>query len=108
MATLRLLQFYNGTPAGTGVTNVYTVPSGHRGVLQSASVKNSSTTGTTTGYIYINGVSVWTFAFGTRDSATGHNDWLPYIVVNEGDVLAVRSPSAGFLNFILSGKLYYI
>lgn len=108
MATLRATQFAAGAITGTAVTNIYTVPAGHKIILKSISVLNAGGVATN---INVRKSAFGSFrnyalaAFGAAGCSVTDHTW---IVFEAGDVIQINSNVNVTYTYVICGSLMVI
>lgn len=86
------------------ISDVYTVPVGHRIILKNVHVSNPGAA-TKTARSYVKPSHMLTTA---QVVANGANDQIIWVVLNPGEVLQVLQQNAATIFYVLSGYLLYI
>lgn len=107
MALLRSRQLYKGNLQSTNWTTIYTVPSGHVIVIRDLSMFNMAT-GASTCWVRVGGVQLLQKSLAAKGQSGADFQWMPWLVVDEGQAVEVAIGSPANCNLILSGTyLFY-
>ncbi len=108
MAVLRASQLCYGAITGTAVTDVYTVPSGHRAVLRSVQLLEVSAAASNV-QLRLGGFGSIALIPLAAYPAVGSSVQTPcWIVFNPGDVIQLARVSSGEITYLLSGSIYFV
>lgn len=108
MAGLRAHSFYIGTPPAPGSGNLWTVeatvPTGKRWILKGVHMTNAGASSKVAG-VRVDGA---TNLYGPTIASAASLDFLPYIVLNQGQTLGVLQQAGGAIAYALSGYELYV
>jgi hypothetical protein len=108
MATLRATQFASGVFSGTAVTNIYTVPAGHKAILKSITLLEVSGVSCIVN-VRLSAFGTWyaqiLSAYGSAGMGIENRMW---VVLEAGQVLQFNRSNAGQITYTVNGSLMTI